>query len=78
MDFLRGAVLTYAGLVGGAWVAPTLGPHWPLDRNPTLGLLAVGASVPAGAFIASLGGWRRRRILLGVGFLAAFALGMAL
>jgi PTS system mannose-specific IIC component len=78
IDFARGAILTFAGLVGGAWVASTLGPHWPLDGNTTLGLLAVGASVPAGAFVASLGGWRRRRFLLALGFLGALALGWML
>jgi mannose/fructose/N-acetylgalactosamine-specific phosphotransferase system component IIC len=77
LDFARGCVLSLAGLMLGSWVARTAGDVWPLALFPTLGLLAVGACVPAGAFVVSLGGWRRRKVLFGAGT-AIFLLGSML
>ena len=49
LDALRGAVLTALGLVGALWIAPRLGPGWPLDPAGTRALLLVGAMVSLGA-----------------------------
>ncbi|MFC1661213.1 PTS sugar transporter subunit IIC [Gemmatimonadota bacterium] len=70
LDFVRGVLLTLLGLVVGGWLARTLEGLWPIGATETYALLAVGASIPAGALVASLGGWKRRRVVLGVGFLA--------
>ncbi len=67
LDFGRGCLLSLAGLVLGAWVASTAAEAWPLGMTGTLALLAIGASIPAGAFVGSLGGWRRRGVLFGAG-----------
>lgn len=77
LDFGRGFFLSAGGLVFGVWLARTLGGFWPLEMAGTLGLLAVGASLPAGAFVRSLGGWRRRAVFFGIG-LTGFLLGSAL
>jgi hypothetical protein len=70
VDFGRGVALTLAGLVVGAWLASNLGGIWPLGAAETYALLALGAAMPAGALIATLGGWRRRKVVFGVGFTA--------
>ncbi len=67
LDFGRGSVISLAGLVIGAWLAETASGSWPLEMTGTLALLAIGASIPAGAFVGSLGGWRRRGVLFGAG-----------
>jgi mannose/fructose/N-acetylgalactosamine-specific phosphotransferase system component IIC len=72
LDFARGVLLTVLGVGAGALLARPFESGWPLGDAWTLGLLAAGASVPAGAFVASLGGWRRRKVVLGIGFVAAF------
>ncbi len=72
-DFSRGCLLSLVGLVTGQWVASAASEAWPLEMPGTLALLAIGASIPAGAFLGSLGGWRRRGGLLGAG-LAGFLL----
>ena len=73
LDFFRGALLSLVGLMGGSFLANTASDAWPLEMTGTLTLLAVGASIPAGALVGSLGGWRRRGVLLGAG-LAGFLL----
>jgi hypothetical protein len=67
LDFLRGSALSLGGLVAGAWVAGLVGEAWPLGMPGTLVLLAVGACIPAGAFVGSLGGWRKRGVLFAAG-----------
>lgn len=74
LDFLRGGLLTLLGLWVAGWAAGALQNAWPLSQTQTLGLLLVGASVPAGAFIQSVGGWRRRGILFAAG-VAGFLIG---
>jgi hypothetical protein len=71
LDFARGVVLTLLGLGAGRLLAQGFRGGWPLGETETVGLLIVGASVSAGAFLASLGGWRRRKALLSLGFLGA-------
>jgi hypothetical protein len=78
LDFLRGCALSLVGLVLGSIVAPVAGGIWPLGMPGTLTLIAVGASIPAGAFIGSLGGWRRRGIVLGAGLTVFLLAGLLL
>jgi hypothetical protein len=77
LDFGRGCLLSACGLVFGTWLAWNLGDSWPLGMPATLGILAVGASLPAGAFVRSLGGWRRRAGFFVTGLLM-FLLGSVL
>jgi mannose/fructose/N-acetylgalactosamine-specific phosphotransferase system component IIC len=69
MDFARGALLSAGGLAFGTWLARTIGDLWPLGMPATLGILVVGASLPAGAFVRSMGGWRRRAVFFVTGVL---------
>jgi hypothetical protein len=70
LDFVRGTLLTLAGVVVGRQVVGGLAAWWPLPQDDTTGLLLVGGAVSAGILLRSLGGFRRRRVL--------FAAGMAL
>jgi hypothetical protein len=67
MDFFRGGVLTALGLVVARWAAGSLPDIWPMTPSWTLGLLILGASLPAGAFVRSLGGWHKRGVLFAAG-----------
>ncbi len=68
LDFLRGALVTGVAVVGGMWVAESVGGRWPLGDEATLGLVLVGASVHLGVLFRGFGGWssRHRVFLLGV------------
>lgn len=72
LDFSRGCLLTLVGLGAGSWIAKAPTQHWPLEMPGTLTVLALGASIPAGAFVGSLGGWRKRGILFGAGVVGFF------
>jgi len=74
LDFLRGAALTGVGITMAVALAAALDGFWPLGTSSTLGLLLLGASIPAGAFVASLGGWRKRGVLFFAG-LSGFLIG---
>ncbi len=74
MDFARGCGLSLLGVIIGQGFALAAGDFWPLGMPATLGILVVGACVPAGAFIGSLGGWNRRKALFATG-LVGFLLG---
>ncbi len=69
LDFLRGVLLTGTGLLLGPWLSRVLSPAWPLNWQVTAGLLALGATLPAGALLSGLGGWRKRGVVFGSGFL---------
>jgi PTS system mannose-specific IIC component len=73
LDFLRGFLLTFAGVLVGRGLI-RLAPLWPLTEANTRGLLLVGAAVSLGILLRSYGGIRRRGILFAVG-LSAGALG---
>jgi hypothetical protein len=74
LEFLRGALLTLTGAAVGMWIGAALDPEsWPLSRLPTLGVLALGAAIPAGGLVRGLGGWRRRGFLFGLGTLGFLA-----
>lgn len=70
LDFVRGALVTAAGIVIGRLVVAALLHHWPLSASASHGLLLVGGAVSAGILLRDLGGFRRRR--------AVFAAGLAL
>lgn len=74
LDFFRGVGLTGVGLAVAVTLAKILDGIWPLSSSHTLGLLLLGASLPAGAFVTSLGGWRKRGVLFFAG-LAGFLIG---
>lgn len=67
MDFVRGSVVTFLGLVAGSAVVNGLGPAWPVRLSDSLGLVLVGAAVSAGVLLRSLGGFRRRKVLFAIG-----------
>jgi mannose/fructose/N-acetylgalactosamine-specific phosphotransferase system component IIC len=69
LDFLRGALLTISGVAVSIYAAQLLEGSWPLSQTTTMGILLVGLSVPIGAFIRSLGGWRKRGVLFVAGLL---------
>jgi len=67
LSFLRGCILSLIGLVIGLGLADLPADAWPLRMPGTLIFLAIGATIPAGAFVGSLGGWKRRGVLFGAG-----------
>ena len=67
LEFTRGCGLSLTGLVVGGWISVVASGNWPLEMPGTLTLLALGASIPAGALVGGLGGWRRRGVLFGAG-----------
>jgi mannose/fructose/N-acetylgalactosamine-specific phosphotransferase system component IIC len=69
LDFLRGFLLTLAGVFVAIYAARLLQGRWPLNQAATLGILLVGLSIPIGAFIQSVGGWRKRGVLFVAGLL---------
>ena len=73
LDFLRGTVVTAAGLGTGV---VALGPWlsaWPLGVEASKGLLLVGGAVSAGIFVNDLGGVRARGGWLALGVLLGVA-----
>ncbi|MGD8321123.1 MAG: PTS sugar transporter subunit IIC [Gemmatimonadota bacterium] len=67
LDFLRGALVTLVGAVVGRFAVGLLAAAWPLDVGDSSGLLLVGGAVSAGILLRSLGGFRRRKLLLALG-----------
>jgi len=67
LDFCRGGLLTLLGLLTAGQACRILNGLWPLSPPFTLGLLILGAALPAGAFVRSLGGWRKRGVLFVAG-----------
>jgi len=67
LDFVRGCLLSLLGLTVGGWMARVMVDIWPLGMSGTYVLLAVGACIPAGALVGTLGGWRKRGVLFGAG-----------
>ncbi len=67
LEFLRGCALSLVGLLAGGLLVEVTSGHWPIGLSGTFVLLTVGASLTAGAFVGTLGGWRRRGVLFGAG-----------
>lgn len=78
MDFLRGCVLTILGLLAALWAGEKLAGGWPLELQGTLALLVIGATIPAGALVGGLGGWRKRGIQFGAGVIGFILAGLLL
>jgi len=72
LSFVRGCLLSLVGLVIGFGLADIPAASWPLEMPGTIILLAIGATIPAGAFVGSLGGWKRRGVLFGAGLTGFF------
>jgi hypothetical protein len=67
LDFCRGGILAGLGILAARGFSGALTGTWPLSPPLTLGLLILGASLPAGTFVRSLGGWRKRGVLFAAG-----------
>lgn len=78
VDLLRSLILAGTGIVAGRWAVLTFAPSWPLELDPTRGLLLLGALVSLGILVHSLGGARRRSRLLVAGAALGGALGWLL
>lgn len=78
LDFGRGCLVAALGLVVGGGLAQAAAGLWPLELPGTVTLLAIGACIPAGALVGSLGGWRRRGLLLGAGVAGFLLAGLVL
>jgi mannose/fructose/N-acetylgalactosamine-specific phosphotransferase system component IIC len=74
LDFVRGAVVTGAGVWFADLAVRRLGGSWPLGPDDTRGLLLVGATVSTGILLRSFGGLDRRAFLF-LGGLAAGVVG---
>ncbi len=70
LDFARGAMVTWVGVLATRPLVAGFGASWPISRDATVGLLLVGGSVSVGILLRDLGGVRRRA--------AAFVAGLAL
>ena len=70
LDFVRGAVVTVAGLIVGGWLSGVFVSRWPLPYETTAALILVGASVHLGALLKGLGGWKSRRAVFLIGLVA--------
>jgi mannose/fructose/N-acetylgalactosamine-specific phosphotransferase system component IIC len=66
-DFLRGAVVTVAGVTLGRAGLGLADGRWPVDAGVSTGVLYVGAAVSLGILLHDLGGFRRRRVLFVLG-----------
>jgi len=72
VDFVRGTVVTFLGVVSGRAVVGLLHRPWALSPAETTALLMLGGAVSVGILLRDLGGFRRRRTL----FVAGLALGL--
>jgi PTS system mannose-specific IIC component len=77
LDFLRGLMLTLAGLIVGLMLL-RLVPLWPLSDADTRALLLVGSTVSLGVLLRSYGGLSRRGLLFVVGAVAGVVAGTLL
>jgi PTS system mannose-specific IIC component len=72
LDFLRGGVITFLGVVAGRAVVSTMHEPWALSPTASVGLLLVGGAASLGILLRDLGGFRKGRAL----FAAGLALGI--
>jgi mannose/fructose/N-acetylgalactosamine-specific phosphotransferase system component IIC len=72
LDFLRGAAMTFVGVILGRAIVQGVGGAWTLAPASSTGLLLLGGAVSVGILLRDLGGFRRRRAL----FLTGMALGL--
>lgn len=67
IDFLRGAVVTCLGVLVGRGVVSFMHRPWGLSPAASVGLLLVGGAASLGILLRDLGGFRKRKVLFGVG-----------
>jgi mannose/fructose/N-acetylgalactosamine-specific phosphotransferase system component IIC len=67
LDFVRGTLVTLAGVAVGRWSVQFVADAWPIAPADGAGLMLVGGAVSAGIFLRDLGGFRRRKVLLVMG-----------
>ncbi|MGE0161136.1 MAG: PTS sugar transporter subunit IIC [Gemmatimonadales bacterium] len=68
LDYVRGVLVTLAGIVVARPVVQALAASWPLPADDTHGLLLVGGAVSVGILLRDLGGFTRHQITLAAGF----------
>lgn len=78
LDFLRGVVVTIAGVWLGRVALTGLIETWPLDAPASRGIVLIGGVVSAGILLHDLGGGGRRHVWFIAGFLLALAGGAIL
>jgi mannose/fructose/N-acetylgalactosamine-specific phosphotransferase system component IIC len=72
IDFVRGAVVTFLGVIVGRAVVGGMPGPWALSPAASVGLLLVGGSASIGILLRDLGGFRLRKTL----FVTGLALGV--
>ena len=72
LDFARGTLVTFFGVLVGRAVVSLLHGPWALSASSSVGLLLVGGSASLGILLRDLGGFRRRKVL----FVTGMALGI--
>lgn len=72
IDFVRGAVVTFLGVVVGRAAVSLMHEPWALSPDASVGLLLVGGAASLGILLRDLGGFRKRKVL----FLAGVAVGL--
>ena len=70
LDFVRGAVVTVAGLSVAGWLAGIFTSRWPLPYETTVALILVGAFVHLGALLRGFGALKSRRAVFLLGLVA--------
>jgi len=76
LDYVRGVLVTLAGVLLVRPLVRTLVESWPLPADDTHGLLLVGAAVSVGILLRDIGGFGRHRAALAVGFMLALGAGL--
>lgn len=69
VDFLRGALITLAGIVVGTALVATLGPLWTFGPNLTLGAITAGGALVLAGTLDVFGGWSERRTVFLLGLI---------
>jgi mannose/fructose/N-acetylgalactosamine-specific phosphotransferase system component IIC len=69
IDFMRGTIVTLAGVVAGSILIAALGPLWPFGTTLTLGALVVSAALVLGGVLTVFGGFDERRNVFLIGVL---------
>lgn len=73
LDFLRGALVVLAGIIGAVALVSLLAPLWKLGPLPALGVLVVSGTLMLASSLMLFGGWRQQRAPLTLGVLCGCA-----
>jgi mannose/fructose/N-acetylgalactosamine-specific phosphotransferase system component IIC len=71
LDYVRGFVVTLAGVLLARPLVQALADAWPLPADDTHGLLLVGGAVSVGILLRDIGGFRKHKAALAAGFVLA-------